>query len=929
MNKLLLICALILMSIKLYAQSSYSIKGSVIDSVSSGVLYNSAVSVLNAKDSTLVKFVRASALGDFEIKNLNKGKYILLIGYPQYADYIDHFKLDSVNKQKNYGKINLTPKAKLLADVIIKGRRAAIKIKGDTTEFDPAAYNIEPNSKVEDLLKQFPGIEVDKDGKITAQGQTVTKVLVDGEEFFGDDPTLVTKNIRSDMVDKVQLYDKKSDQATFTGIDDGVKTKTLNIKLKEDKKKGHFGKVHGGYGTDDFYHAEAMFNRFWNKKKFAAYAITANTGKVGLSWADQEKYGNNSNMTVSDDGGIYITGSGGAFESFSGQYNGSGIPIARTGGLHFDNKWNKDKEMLNTNYKIGSFDVEGLRSGITSRPLINGIINSTSNSTFNNSLFSQKLDFMYEVKLDTMHTLKFSVDGSLKESDNNSVSNSESRRADNSLLNNSEYSSDSHTKNQDFNFATLFTKKFVKKRRTISLTLNQEYSKNNGYGYQKSENNYFDINSNPDSTQRVNQYKINNSINNNFKSNLVYTEPLSKSITVAINYGFNVLNSKSDVKSYNQGANNEYDILDTRFSNDYELDQIHNQLGAVFSLNKGKTVASIGSKFTKVNYEQYDVFRDRMFIRNFVNYTPQASYQYKFSQQKSFRISYNGNTRQPSINQLQPLRDNTNQMYQTIGNPDLKPSFSSNISASYNSYKVLTQENFYIDGSYNFTLNQIISKVDLSSGGQSISQAINLKNKTPMYYNAWAGYSKKLNFPNINAGLSLNFSGNTSYNYLNGALNESKSNRYGTSLNLSQYSNKYYTFNLSGGPTYNVVNNTISTNTNNNGWSWRSRFSFNMKKLPAKIEFATDANFEYQGKTKTFDENFYRTIWNASIVKKFFKAENFKISLSANDILNQNIGFNRSDYNGYISQNSYTTIRRNFIFAALWDFSKMGANVKK
>ena len=204
-------------AMSVFAQDSNSIKGFVVDTAYTTRLINSSVSVLNTKDSTLVKFTRVNSNGAFNLANLKNGKYILLVTYPGYADYVENFAIDSLNRQKDFGKVNLTLKARLLQDVIIKGTAAAIKIKGDTTEFNAAAFTIQPNSKVEDLLKQLPGIQVDKDGKITAQGQTVNKVLVDGEEFFGDDPTLVTKNIRGDMVDKVQLYDKASDQAAFTG----------------------------------------------------------------------------------------------------------------------------------------------------------------------------------------------------------------------------------------------------------------------------------------------------------------------------------------------------------------------------------------------------------------------------------------------------------------------------------------------------------------------------------------------------------------------------------------------------------------------------------------------------------------------------------------------------------------------------------------
>ncbi|MES2111270.1 MAG: carboxypeptidase regulatory-like domain-containing protein [Bacteroidota bacterium] len=225
---ILLVTACLLSSISAFAQNPYAVKGSVIDTTSNTKLTNATASVLNAKDSTLVRFTRVNSAGTFTLGNLKKGKFILLVTYPEYADYVENFTLDSVKTTRDFGKVSMLLKAKLLADVVIKGTRAAIKIKGDTTEFDPRAFKIQPNATVEDLLKQLPGIQVDKDGKITAQGQTVPKVLVDGEEFFGDDPTLVTKNLRADMVDKVQLYDKKSDQF-LTGFSGGAFSERISV----------------------------------------------------------------------------------------------------------------------------------------------------------------------------------------------------------------------------------------------------------------------------------------------------------------------------------------------------------------------------------------------------------------------------------------------------------------------------------------------------------------------------------------------------------------------------------------------------------------------------------------------------------------------------------------------------------------------------
>ncbi|MGY0037579.1 TonB-dependent receptor [Pedobacter sp. NJ-S-72] len=513
------------------AQNSWSVKGSVADHASGANFHYTTISVLRAKDSTLVKFTRATENGTFNIPNLQKGKLILLVTYPGYADYVEPFILDSTKTNIDFGKIKLTLKATLLADVIIKGKAAAIKIKGDTTEFNASAYQIQPNSKVEDLLKQLPGIQVDKDGKITAQGQKVNKVLVDGEEFFGDDPTLVTKNIRGDMVDKVQLYDKKSDQAAFTGIDDGKKEKTINIKLKDDKKNGYFGKLDAGGATDEFYQAQGMFNAFKGKQKFSAYGTLGNNGKMGLGWQDNGKYGAGNEMQFQDGGITITTNSNDALDSYDGKYNGEGIPVARTGGLHYDSKWNNDKESINTNYKIGSLNVDGTKNTLSQNNLPTSIIKSNSDESFDNYLFKQKLDATYQIKIDSTSTLKVSASGTAKNSntENNYTGSSFSNDL---LLNKSsrKLSNDSHDKIFDANL--FWTKKLKKKGRTLSLNIGQSINENKSNGYLESKNDFFNTKSGRDSSQVIDQFKTNTITSSVFSTNLAYTEPLSKVLTL-------------------------------------------------------------------------------------------------------------------------------------------------------------------------------------------------------------------------------------------------------------------------------------------------------------------------------------------------------------------------------------------------------------
>ncbi|WP_316806188.1 outer membrane beta-barrel family protein [Pedobacter agri] len=928
MKRLLLsVCFLFFISSYVKAQAQHIIKGRTIDTASTTLLSGSTIAVLNAKDSTLVKFTRSAENGSFELNGIKNGKFILLVSYPKYADFVDHFTLDSTTQVKDYGKINLTGMAKILADVIVKGNRNAIKIKGDTTEFDPKAYNIEPNSKVEDLIKQFPGIQVDKDGKITAQGKTVQKVLVDGEEFFGDDPTLVTKNLRADMVESVQLYDKASDQASFTGIDDGEKTKTLNVKLKEDKKNGYFGKAQAGYGTDDFYTGQLMFNKFWGKKKFSAYGIFGNTGTVGLGWDDRDKYGGSSGMTMTDDGGMYFSTSGSDdFDSYDGQYNGQGLPVARTGGLHFDSKWNKDKESLNTNYKIGSIRVSGDRNTISQNNLSSGVINNISDQYNDNDMFRQKLDATYEVKLDSTLTLKVNIDGTLKKSNTYNQYNTSSTNGLDSLLNTTNRTLTNKVDEQMFNANALFTKRFQKKGRTLSLNFNQAITKSNSDGYLNSANSYFETTGRRDSL--INQYKVNDITNSAFKSNLAYTEPLSKTFTVIVNYGLSLMNGKSDRKSFNRSGSGNYDILDTEFSNDYELDQIINQGGAIFNYKKGKTIINFGSKFSGVNFKQTDLYNNKTYDRDFVNYMPQASYQYRFSQQKSFRLSYNGNTNQPSLDQIQPVRVNTDPLNISLGNPDLRPSFRSNINANFNSYKVLTNQSIWLNASYSFTDNPIVSDVSTDAlTGRSTYRSVNINDKMATNFYAYAQTSRKIKGIDLNAGISLSGNGSSSYNYINQELNNTKNYSYNLGINLNKYVEKKYSFYINSGPTYNVSRASIGSFGNSDGWGWNGYASGNVQ-LPAKFEITTDAQYEYRGTTQTFNETFSRFLWNASLTKKFFKSENLKLMMTVNDILNQNVGFNRTAYNGNITQSSYTTIRRYFLFSVIWDFNKMGGGIK-
>lgn len=932
---ILLSLIFVLFSSCLFAQNKYWVKGVVGDSVEHTKLHHTSVAVLNAKDSTLVTFTRTGEDGSFNINGLHPGNYIILLSYPDYADYVDKFSLDSAKQEFSFGNIRMQLKSRLLHEVIIKGTAAAIKIKGDTTEFNAAAYVTQPNAKVEDLLKQLPGIQVDKDGKITAQGQQVNKVLVDGEEFFGDDPTLVTKNIRADMVDKVQLYDKKSDQAAFTGIDDGKKEKTLNIKLKADKKNGMFGKAETGDGTESVYQAQVLFNAFKAKQKLSAYGTLGNNGKVGLGWEDNQKYGNGNNIQSDDNGMVFLFGGNeDDLDSFSGQYNGQGLPIARTGGVHYDTKWNNEKESLNTNYKIGSLTVDGTTSNITQNNLPDTILVSNSAQKFHKYMFRQKWDATYNVKLDTSSNLKIAFDGTSKNS--NTIENfTGSEFRNDTLVNKSTRRITNDVDQKLFNASAFFTHKFKKPRRTLSFNIAEAYSQSEAKGFLNSEVDFYNLRHGvdttsklPDSTSKINQYKTNNLKSSNLTTNLTYTEPLSKTLAIVLNYGIGINNSSADRKTFNQSSPGNYNMLDDTFSSNYKLNSISNQAGAVFNYKKGKTIINFGTKVGNISLNQTDEYTGDVLNRNFTDWMPQATFQYRFSQQKSFNIGYNGRTTLPTIDQLQPIKNNNDQLNIIEGNPTLRPSFTNNFNVGYNSFKVVSSQYIYLFADYSFTTNPIVNDIAYAPNGGSLSKYYNLDGKQTSNFSLFGNFDKKIEKLNMNVGFGMNANGNTYYNLVNDALNRTQSYTFNPRVNFNKYKEKKIELYVSGGPTYTISKSSLQPNINNNGAGFRADGGLTIY-LPGKFQIGSYSNYEYTAKTESFNTDFSKAVINAFIIKTFMKNDNLKFTLWGNDLLNQNVGFSRTASSNMIVQNSYTTIKRYIMFTIDYEFTKMAGGAPK
>jgi Outer membrane protein beta-barrel family/CarboxypepD_reg-like domain len=918
----------VMLVLNLSSYGQISISGNVKDTTEKKSIVHATVLLLQQKDSIMVRFTRTDQNGHFILKNIPKGKFLLLTSYPKYADFVDELEVkDSSDIQ--LPAISMILKSQLLQEVVVTGNKAAIRIKGDTTEFKADSFKVQQGATVEELLKKLPGIQVDKNGKITAQGETVQKVLVDGEEFFGDDPTLVTQNLRADMVDKVQVYDKKSDQANFTGIDDGQKTKTINLQLKDDKKNGYFGKLEAGVGTDGYYNYQAMVNFFKKKKKISAYGIASNTGKTGLNWQENGSYGQSfANNVDYDENMGYFTWSGNQQEddldSWSGQYDGQGYPKVLTAGVHFNDKWSEDRQSINGNYKILQLNVNGNTETNTKTILPDTLYFNNEKKAFNNQILRNRLSGIYEYHFDSTSSIKVNADGGTDHKITNNQYTTEARAIDSALVNQTNRTTSTIGDVNTLNTNLIWRKKLKKRGRTISFNLSEVYKGSSSDGSLYAENDFYSGGTSP--KQIIDQHK--NFINKNLQldSRITYSEPLSKSSSLLVNYGISIDNSNSNRSSYSKDVDGKYTVLDSIYSNDYLFNVFTQKAGLNYSLIKKKFRINAGSDIGFTNFKQDDVPNQLVTKRDFINWYPRANMTYSFTRQSSLRLNYNGNTTQPTIQQIQPIANNDDPLNIAVGNPNLKPQFANNIRLSFNDYNELSQRYIYTSVSASFTEDAISSKDYIDTVGRRVLQAVNVNGNYNI--NAYLGYGFKWKKPGINIDFGPNFNTSRNVSIINNVTNVTNSGNYSLQLNLNKFKEKKYGIGLSGNATYSQSISSIQVGIKTTYWTYNIRPDIDFF-LPLKFQIHTDCDINIRPKSTTFPSNNTVAFWNAWIGKKFTKNDALLLKASVNDLLNMNIGFNRNVSSNYISQTTYSTIQRYFMLSLVWNFTKAGTPMPK
>ena len=754
-----LFTGLIILSFSSFAQIS-KVTGSVNDLNENKPVKNAVIALLVPKDSILYKFTRSDAEGRYILKNVKPGNYILMTTHPYYADVLEDVEIKADTEFPPY---TLISKAKLLQEVIVK-TGSPLKIKGDTTVYTADSFKVSANANVEELLKKLPGIQVDKDGKIKAMGETVEKVLVDGEEFFGDDPGMAVKNLRADAVKEVQVFDKKSDQAEFTGIDDGKTQKTINLKLKDDRKTGYFGKVDVAGGTqqhiDNRYNDNLLFSTFKGKRKFSAFLLNGNTGQDGLNWQDEQKYGgqdDNITMSMDEDGGMMFMWRGGTTDDEPYFDPQNGFITNVNAGAQYSNKWN-DKHTFNFSPKYNSQQYSNHKQTFTQTQIGDSVLNENSDDISNVNRHNFKIRGILDMKLDSMNTLKITANSNFYHTESDETTNSVSTGNTGTLKNSSSRQLQTNSDKSALSGNLIFKHKFNKNRRTLSFTADWNTLNTHGKNFLKSSNQAY-LDGSTAGSQDLDQMKNYEQSTKNLSAKIIYTEPLSKKYSLELGYQLAYNYGTNDQLTYSYSpVSKKYDYAIDSLSNQFKQNILQNIPSAKINFANKKIKINAGSGFGFTNFDLKDLTFNKDYIRNYVNFYPAANVTYTYKANHNIRFNYNGNTTQPTINQLQPLRNNNDYFNQYIGNPNLKPSFSNSFNISHNSYNfikdIYTYQSLNVRVTGNSITNNRIINID---SGKTITQPINTNGNISVEMYGGMGFKLKKIDTRINLGPSFSY----------------------------------------------------------------------------------------------------------------------------------------------------------------------------
>jgi len=902
---------LLLFSFLFFAVSGASAQGISL----SGTLYNAedqlsligaTVKLINARDTTKISYTNSDQQGQFLFNKLAKGTYWLDITYIGFERFRKQVTL--ANKTENIGKLLLIPATTKLREVNVSSEAIRAEQKGDTTQYSSAAYKVTQDATTEDLVKKMPGITVEN-GAVKSQGEDVKKILVDGKPFFGDDPTVTLRNLPAEVIDKIQVFDKLSDQSAWSGIDDGNAQKTMNIVTKSAKNVGQFGKFSAGYGSDGRYMAGINLNLFKGTRRIT---ILGNSNNI-----NQQNFGSDDFLGGSGGGMPRGGGGGGGGGNAMGNTQG-GITTINSIGFNFTNTWTT-KATLNASYFFNKgenktnkiLDRQYILNGSTSQQY-NEISSSVSNN--DNHRLNLRLEYNPNDHNSVIVTPRLSFQKNTSESSLlASSSNPEQLQSTTNNVNNSK------ANGYNFNNDLLYRHKFTRAGRTISIGLTTGVNNRTRENYFDATNRYY-LTGPGNQSDSIKQFSKTLTDATSLSSSLVYTEPLSTKSQLQFNYNAGYTKNNNDKSTYNYlYETQEYSVFDTLLSNIYSNNYTTHNAGTGYLFKDEKLSLNAGLAY------QYSILAGKQDFpmpgdtrKTFNNLLPSFMINYKITELKNLRINYRANSNPPSVTQLQAVVNNSNPLLLTAGNPYLKQEFRhtlrsrlslANKTKTSNLFAMLmfTSIQNYIGNATIIAANDTLVYGQEMRSGSQLSIPINLDGawnaRTLISYGFPLQYFK-CNF-NINAGLS--------YNRLPSLINKRNniSKTYGInqgvvlSSNISTKLDFTFTYNLN----FNLVDNSLQPELNNNYIFQIASGQFNWQFWKGLF---VQTNLVYQNyNVISTNEITQYTLWNASFGSKLFKNNAGEIKLTAFDLLNQNKSLSRSATDTYI-ENSKTEVLKQY-----------------
>lgn len=900
MNKIISTLFFLLAAVSINAQD-FEVKGKVIDDLTNQALYSATIYAETLADSTLVSYTISNQDGNFLLEGKSSAEKLHV--------FITYTGLSSVKKVINpkekiidLGEIRLKASTDELDEVIIKTTRSPIVLKKDTLEFNAQSFKTRDNATLEETLKQLPGVEVDSDGAITVNGQPVNRILVNGKEFFGDDPKIATKNLPKDIIEKIQVVDTKTREEEFTGKAGDSENKTINVTIDEEKNKGYFSRATAGYGTDDRYDTSAIFNYFQDQMRFSILASANNINSPGFSFDEVfDAIGSTSSLP----GGF-----------FGGN---NGITTSETIGGNYVNEWEDGKYDLSTDYFYGGTDRETRTSVIRENILPDRSFFTQSENIGNNANDSHRFSGRFDIKPDTLTRISFNPSLNINIGTNQNESTSLSFDDDDTLINSAETSSFNESTSSNFRNELVLTRKLDTMGSYLSASFNNNHRRNDSENFFGSER----IISATGDTQVQNQLIDQENDVDAYEASFNYRRSLAKQLFLDVGYTFesNITKNNRNVFDFDESTSSFTSFNET-LSNQFEAkSQIHRpNLGMRYETEKIRSGASLGLLNTTLKTENFtqEIEFDNTFNDLFAN----VFLRYQFSRSKSFRISYNNRVSIPSVQQLQPVEIVTDPLNIILGNPDLNPSLEQSFRFNFRNFDFKTRSGYGVFANYSITDNQVVPVLTTDEDLVRTTSYANVNGVQRA--RIFLFYGKTIPTESttiIRYNVRLSNSYNRNIGFSNGQRFNSDVYSIAPSFSFTYEVPELFTLQPNVQFDYNNTAYNLFSNRDENFTNYQLGLEATLF-WPKNIIFGSDLTyFNFGNVSDAFDST--SLFWNLSLGYQFLD-EKATIKLKIYDVLDQNISTRRTTGDDFIQDTDQLILQRYAMLSFTYKLDKFG-----